>query len=123
MCVLVHEKWAVFSGGGFRAHLNLFPFGCDGLMTPFMSFRPKVAQDYWASLQAGDTAKALSVYRDVEEPLEKFMRTFPGGRDAAIHGLFELCGLAGRWRRKPYHSLTDEQMEQLKTHAKELGLL
>ena len=46
-------------------------------------------------------AKALRIYREIEVPLEQHMRGLPGGRDAALHGLFELRGIAGRWRRSP----------------------
>ena len=101
LCLSVHDRCAVFSGGGFRAHLNMLPFGCDGFMSPFMSFQPRVAQDYWAAIEAGDMAKALRIYREIEVPLEQHMRGLPGGRDAALHGLFELRGIAGRWRRSP----------------------
>jgi len=37
----------------------------------------------------------------------------PGGFDAAIHGILELKGLAQRWRRPPYYSLSDPEMEKL----------
>jgi 4-hydroxy-tetrahydrodipicolinate synthase len=123
MSAIVHEKWAVFSGGGFRAHLNMLAFGCDGFMSPFMNFQPRIAHDYWAAVSAGDIAQALRIFRDVEAPLEQHMRTYSGGRDAALHGLFELRGLAGRWRREPYHSLTDDEMTQLKAFAQRLGIV
>lgn len=123
LCLLVHDKWAVFSGGGFCAHLNMYPFGCDGFMSPYLSFRPQVALDYWTAIKSGDMAGAVSVYERIEAPLEKGMRSFPGGRNAALHGLFELFGVAGRWRRPPYHSLTDDQMQQLRTLAQQLELL
>ncbi len=123
LCVLVREKWAVFAGGGLAAHLAMHPFGCDGFMTWFLSFRPKIALDYWAAIQAGDMAAAVAVYENIELPLEKHIQTYPGGRNAAMHGLFELCGVAERWRRPPYHSLTDEQMARLREVAEELGLV
>ena len=37
----------------------------------------------------------------------------PGGYDAGIHAAFELAGRAQCWRRKPYYSLNDEEMEAL----------
>jgi hypothetical protein len=30
------------------------------------------------------------------------------------HGAQEIFGIAGRWRRGPYHSLSDAEMEQLR---------
>ena len=35
----------------------------------------------------------------------------PGGFDAGFHATLEVAGLAGRWRRAPYHSLTDAEYE------------
>lgn len=106
-----------------RNHLSLLPFGCDGFMDRFMSFQPRVSLDYWEAVQKGDTGKAVSVIRDIEVPLELFLNSFPGGRDAAIHGLFEVFGIAGRWRRSPYHSLSDAEMRRLGKFVKEMGLL
>ncbi len=48
---------------------------------------------------------------------------FTGGFDAALHGILELYGLAGRWRPGPYHSLTDAEMERLAGFLKSKGLL
>jgi hypothetical protein len=42
--------------------------------------------------------------------------TYTGGFDAAMHGAMELLGLCGRWRRKPYYSLSDAEMDRLSGH-------
>ncbi len=36
MCLLVHEHWAVFSGGHKQNHLDLHPYGCDGYMSTYL---------------------------------------------------------------------------------------
>ena len=122
LCTLVHDRWAVIAGGGLRNHLNMWPFGCDGFMCRFMSFKPDVTHRYWAALQAGRAHEAAAVIRDVELPLERFMRALPGGMDAGIHAMLEIYGIAGRWRRKPYHSLTDEEMHGLRAFLREMHL-
>src|ERR1051325_4758465 len=118
-CLLAHDRWAIFSGGGLRNHLNMHPYGCDGFMDRHMNFAPKVSQRYWDAIQRKDLSAACAVIREIEVPLEDFMGAFPGGRDAAIHGLIEIFGIAGRWRRKPYYSLNDQEMARLKQFAKE----
>ena len=123
LCLLVRDHWAVFSGGGFLAHLNTLPFGVHGFMTPFMSYQPRIAQAYWTAIQADDLAKATSIYKTIEVPLEAHLRSYPGGRDAALHGLFELSGMTERWRRAPYHSLTDEAMMRLRQFVEGLDIL
>jgi 4-hydroxy-tetrahydrodipicolinate synthase len=122
-CMLVHDKWAVFAGGGLRNHLNIHPYGCDGFMDRHMNFAPQVSHQYWKAIQANDLPGALKVAKEIEMPLDDFMCAFPGGRDAAVHGLFEIYGLSGRWRRKPYHSLTDAELAKLKDFVKKMGLL
>jgi 4-hydroxy-tetrahydrodipicolinate synthase len=123
ICLLAHGRWAMFSGGGLRKHLDMHAYGCDGFMDRHMNFAPAVSFRYWNALQKGDLAAARKVIADVELPLEDFLGAFPGGRDAAVHGLIELAGIAGRWRRKPYHSLTDAEMRKLKSFVKRMGLL
>ena len=46
-----------------------------------------------------------------------------GGFDAGMHGVYELFGLAQRWRRKPYYSLNDREMEDLKGFLDQSGIL
>jgi dihydrodipicolinate synthase/N-acetylneuraminate lyase len=121
-CRMTHERWAVFSGGGLDNHWNLHPHGCVGFMDRHMNFRPQVSHTYWSALKANDAVSARQVIDEVEAPLAGFMATFPGGRDAAIHGLLEIYGIAGRWRRPPYHSLTDEELDRLKAFCAEMGL-
>ena len=41
---------------------------------------------------------------------------------AAIQGMYEIAGLGSRWRRSPYSSLTDAQMEILRQFLAERGL-
>jgi len=56
-------------------------------------------------------------------PYFDFVRALPGGGDAGFHGTLELFGVAERWRRKPYYTLNDEEMERLKGFFKSQGLL
>jgi|ERR1051326_7504447 4-hydroxy-tetrahydrodipicolinate synthase len=122
-CLLANDQWAIFSGGGLRNHLDMHAYGCDGFMDRHMNFAPAVSYRYWKAIQRNDLAAARKVIREIEIPLEDFMGAMPGGRDAAVHGLIELAGVAGRWRRKPYYSLNDREMARLKAFAKEMKLL
>lgn len=121
MCMICHEKWAVFAGGGLRNHQNMLPYGCDGFMDRHMNFKPDISHRYWHAVQANDRDDALAVMKGIELPLEDFCATFPGGRDAAIHGLMELFDVCPRWRRLPYHSLTDAEMDRLRGWCAERG--
>lgn len=61
--------------------------------------------------------------KTIDQPLFEHVMHYPGGFDACLHALAEIRGLAGRWRRKPYHSLTDEKMERLRSFLSERHLL
>lgn len=120
--LMVNSKWSVFSGGGMRNYLNMHPYGCDGLMDRHLNFAPWITHQFWAAIENNDMAAAVQVIEKYELPLEKHLAGYPGGRDAAVHGLLELAGVCGRWRRRPYHSLTDAEMQQLSQFAKEMKL-
>ena len=52
-----------------------------------------------------------------------FIMSFPGGFDAVMHGVGELAGHGGRWRRNPYYSLSDAEMKKLKAFMVEHNYL
>lgn len=123
MALLVSDRWAVWSGGLKQNHLDIHPYGCDGYLSTFTSFVPRVAHDYWNAVQKGEIANARAVIRDVEIPWFDLIQSLPGGFDAGIHGMLELYGIAKRWRRKPYYSLSDAEMEKLGGCLNTLGLI
>lgn len=122
MGLLVHDRWAVFTCLK-QNHLDVHPYGCDGYLSLLVGLRPDVSRLYWTSFQAGDLASARRVISDVEMPLLDYIMALPGSWDAGAHGMLELYGLAQRWRRKPYHSLTDAEMEQFRAKLLALKLL
>lgn len=123
MCLLVHERWAVFAGGQKQNHLNMAPYGCDGYMSTFIKFKPEIAQSYWRAFQEGDNERVREIVRTYDMPYFDFVMGLTGGFDAGLHGTLELFGIAQRWRRKPYYSLNDGEMEQLAEFFRQKSLL
>lgn len=121
MSLLVYDRWAVFSGGLKQNHMNNFPYGCDGYLSTFITFKPEVTHNYWDAIEAQDLGKARAVIKNYDMPLFDFLDSLQGGCDAGLHGVTELFGLCKRWRRKPYYSLNDEEMERLKDFLKRLA--
>jgi dihydrodipicolinate synthase/N-acetylneuraminate lyase len=103
--------------------MNAHPYGCDGYLSSFLSFHPATAHRYWQAIETGDLSAAQTVIRDIDMPFFDYIMGVEGGFDAAIHGILELIGVAGRWRPPPYHSLTDSQMEELDDFLRGLGVL
>ncbi|OHB58867.1 MAG: hypothetical protein A2Y12_00430 [Planctomycetes bacterium GWF2_42_9] len=114
MALLVHDKWAVIAGGQKQHHLNTHPYGCDGYLSTFITFKPQIANAYWAAIQSNDIIKAKNIIRDYDFPYFNFISGLQGGFDAGMHGVYEIFGIAKRWRRKPYYSLNDREIGQLK---------
>lgn len=123
MALLVHDRWAVLSGGQKQNHLDLLPYGCDGYMSTFLHFKPEIAQAYWQAIQAQDWAKATQIIQTYDMPYFDHIIGMTGGFDAGFHATLELFGRAQRWRRAPYHSATDAEVAKLADVMKSLKLL
>ena len=123
VCLLTHEEWALSAGGQKQSHMNMYPYGVGGYLSTFITFKPQIARRYFNAIQSGDLDAARVVIRDCDMPLFDYLIASEGSFDAAIHGVFELCGFAKRYRRPPYHSLTDEQMGDLADFLKEKKFL
>jgi len=123
MALLVHKHWAVISGGQKQNHLSVYPYGCDGYLSTFITFKPEVAHSYWKAIEANALRKAREIIANYDIPFFDFIGSLQGGFDAGIYGTLELFGIAKRWRRKPYYSLKDEEMEKLADFLKRLSVL
>lgn len=123
MSLLVYDRWAVISGGQKQYHLDLLPYGCDGYLSTFLAFAPHIAHSYWKAVESRDMSTASRIIHEYDLPFFDFALAMPGGFDAAIHGALELFGVANRWRRAPYDSLSDSDMSRLADFFRSKGLL
>jgi len=128
LCMFSHDKWALISGGLMQNHLDCYPYGVDGYLATFITFQPHITHEYWNAIQADDVKRAAQVIEKYEWPYFDFIGhhvagNLQGGFDAGIHGTMELFGIAKRWRRKPYYSLNDEEMQLLKQFLRDRSIL
>jgi dihydrodipicolinate synthase/N-acetylneuraminate lyase len=114
MALSVHDHWAVLSGGQKQNHLDVAPYGCDGYMSTYLHFMPDVPHAYWRAYQAGDFTACARIIGVYDHPWFEMSEVEVGTFDAMFHATQEIFGIGGRWRRNPYHSYTDEQMERLR---------
>ena len=115
VCLMAHDHWALFAGGHKQNHMNMHPYGVDGFLSLHITFAPDIAWRYWKAIQENDIDAARAVIRDYDMPMFDYIMKSQGGFDAAVHGMLEIFGIAKRHRRPPYHSLTDGEMDQLKS--------
>ena len=123
MCLQCHDRCAIFAGGSKLKHLSMLPFGCDGYMSLFVTFKPELAANYWKAASVLDFATAGKFISESEEPLRDYFMKRPGGWNSALHGMLELYGIAKRWRRKPYTTIDDAGMEELADFMRARNLL
>ena len=121
--LLAHDRWALFAGGQKQNHMNMHPYGCDGYLSTFVTFKPEIAHRYWSAVQAGDLSAAVAVIRDYDLPFFDLIMGFTGGFDAALHGVLEISGICNRWRPPPYYSLSDAEMETLTDELRAIKIL
>lgn len=120
---LCHPAWAVISGGQKQNHLDMHPYGCDGYMSTFLHFNPPIANRYWELVVAGDLGTAALLIDRYERPYMDHILAMPGGFDAGFHATLEVARLAGRWRRAPYHSLTNVEYDAFAGFLIDRGML
>ena len=114
MAGIVHDRWAVLSGGQKQNHLDIHPYGCDGYMSTYMHFMPDIPHAYWRAIQANDLAAGAAIIKAFDQPWFDLAFALDGNFDAMFHASQEIFGIGGRWRRPPYHSLTDGEMERVR---------
>jgi dihydrodipicolinate synthase/N-acetylneuraminate lyase len=117
------DRWPMTAGGGKARHLMLWPAGVGASFSIYIHFAPRVTQAYWRALKEGDLAEARRVVDTYDLPLFRMGESFPGGLDSLIHAAMEAFGVAGRWRRSPYVSAGDEDVERLRGFFQGVGLL
>jgi 4-hydroxy-tetrahydrodipicolinate synthase len=123
LSMLVYDSWAVLSGGQKQNHLNAYHYGCDGYISTFLTFKPEIAHQYWDAIKHEDFKAAVGIIHKFDNPFFDYIRSLEGGFDAGLHGVYELFGIYKRWRRLPYHSLTDSQMVELEHVCRTIGIL
>jgi len=123
MATLVHERWAVYSGGMKQNCLDLVPYGIDGYLSTLVTFRPEIANRFWQAVQAKDVTAAAAIVAEYDVPYFDYVCALAGSFDAGIHATYELHGVCKRWRRAPYANLNDAQMDALKTFLQSKSLL
>jgi len=119
---LFNGNFAFMSGGLAVNHLDSAPYKTDGYLSLFASFYPKYCHEYWDLYTKNDILGCGRWIIEKENPYVDMLDANGLNFDAACHGMMELAGICGRYRRSPYSSMTDAQMEILSDYAKKAGM-
>lgn len=121
-CRRVADRWAVIAARE-ECFLEVRELGAVGYMTPFFFFLPPIVRDTWTAMRERRWDDVRRFIADYDHPYRAFVNALAGGYNAGLMGAFELKGIAGRWRRAPYHSLSDAEMESLRDFFRGRGWL
>jgi dihydrodipicolinate synthase/N-acetylneuraminate lyase len=119
---LASKDWAIVSIRK-EHHLEAMPHGCVGYLSNFLEFKPEIVYRYWNAIKAREWSRAAQVVREFDIPFMDYISQLTGGPDAGMHATFELFGTCQRWRRRPYYSLSDREMEELRRFLIGLSVL
>ena len=115
LAALLGGQYAFLSGGRAENHLDVAPYGADGYLSIFMRVKPEKAWQYWNLWQSGDLDGCARWIMRYEVPFMDFVSQSGLHFDLVIHAIMEIEGICGRWRRSPYRSATDEDMEKIRS--------
>ena len=119
----IRDKMAYLSGGRAFNFLDTAAYGADGYLSVYARMYPQISNAFWNAYTSGNMGEAIALVEKYDIAL---FADFIGknGLDfsAVIQGMYETAGVGSRWRRFPYSSLNDEQMEKLKVFVQDRGL-
>jgi 4-hydroxy-tetrahydrodipicolinate synthase len=117
------DRWVIISSGPMWLHYALWPYGSPAWLSHAVTYAPQIAQDYWNALQQGDEEGVKENILKYDEQWWDMAATFRGGFEGLWYASLELFGVAGRWRRPPYTSPYDSEIEVARDFWCKLGLL
>ncbi|MBT3320199.1 MAG: dihydrodipicolinate synthase family protein [Clostridia bacterium] len=124
VATLLDGAWGFLSGGRKINHLEQHPYKIDGYLSCYMRFCPQIAHRYWDAIVADDIRAATKIIQDYDMPyFDELIPKTGLDFDAVIHASMEIFGVSQRWRRIPYASATDAQMDIIRSFFVDKKLL
>jgi dihydrodipicolinate synthase/N-acetylneuraminate lyase len=110
------ERYAIFEGGPEYAYLVALPYGAPASYATLGTFAPHLTKQFWDAVHQKDYAEAYRLVIKYEHPFfDRFSHPF-------WRASLEHFGVAARYLRPPHKSFSDEQMKEVATFFKGLGL-
>ena len=116
----IRDKIAYLSGGRAFNFLDTAAYGADGYLSVYARMYPQISNAFWNAYTFGNMNAAIALVEKYDIGLfADFIAKNGMDFSAVIQGMYEIAGVGSRWRRYPYSSLNDEQMDKLKTFLRE----
>lgn len=102
------DRFEIFSGGAENRYLVGYPYGAKSFFSTYTGFAPDKPMEFWAAIRQGDVKQAVAITKKYDYPfISRFTHPF-------WHGTLEYFGLAKRYMREPFKTLTDAEYAEIK---------
>jgi 4-hydroxy-tetrahydrodipicolinate synthase len=114
------ERLTIFAGGLDSMFLAYQPHGMRAYFSVLAPFAPDISMQIWKAVTENRLADAQQLVNKYETPFFEQWAKFGG--HPFWRATLEHLGIAARWVRPPLQSLSDAQMQEVKTFYDQLGL-
>jgi dihydrodipicolinate synthase/N-acetylneuraminate lyase len=111
----------IFTGGMDSMFLAYQPHGMRAYFSVFAPFAPDISVQIWTATKENRLEDAQQLVNKYEKPFVEYWNKLGG--QPFWRAMLEHLGIASRWMRPPRESLTDAQMQEVKTFCDPLGLV
>lgn len=102
------DRFEIFSGGAENRYLVGYPYGSRSFFSTYTGFAPDKPMEFWAAIRQDDLKQAVAITKKYDYPfISRFTHPF-------WHGTLEYFGLAKRYMREPFKTLTDAEYAEIK---------
>lgn len=110
------DRLAIFGGGPEYAFLVARPYGARASYSTLGTFVPELTRKFWQAVGRDDLDEAFRIVKKYEHPFfDRWSHPF-------WRATLEHFGVAARFLRPPLQAFTSEQMRDVATFFKSLGL-
>jgi dihydrodipicolinate synthase/N-acetylneuraminate lyase len=102
------DRFEIFSGGAENRYLVGYPYGSRAFFSTYTGFAPDKPMLFWEAIRCDDLKRAVAITKKYDYPfIRRFTHPF-------WHATLEYFGVAKRYMREPFETLSDGEMTDVK---------
>ena len=102
------DRIEIFSGGAENRYLVGYPYGARAFFSTYTGFAPDKPMKFWDAIRNNDLKQAVTITKKYDYPfISRFTHPF-------WHATLEYFGVAKRFMRKPFETLPESQLPEIK---------
>jgi len=102
------DRFEIFSGGAENRYLVGYPYGARAFFSTYTGFAPDKPMLFWDAIRKDDLKQAVAITKKYDYPfIRRFTHPF-------WHATLEYFGVAKRFMRKPFETLPESELPEVK---------